>query len=168
MSTTTLTPQQAKTLLDSGDAILIDVREPAEYKAEHIKGSHLLPLGQCCPEKLPFSVGKKVIVHCKAGKRGEKACVALAEKGREVYNIAGGLDAWSAAGLPVEKGAGLPLIRQVHIVAGGLIALFTVLGFAVHPWAHGVTGVIGLGLLNAGITGWCGMTLLLGKMPWNR
>lgn len=165
----TLTPHEAKALLDNGEAVLIDVREPAEYKAEHIKGSHLLPLGGCCPEKLPIAAeSKKVIIHCKAGKRGEKACAALSVSGREIYNIAGGLDAWVAAGLPVEKGTGLPLMRQVQIMVGALVVLFTVLGFTVHPWLHGLAGMIGLGLLNAGITGWCGMALLLAKMPWNR
>jgi rhodanese-related sulfurtransferase len=167
--TQALTPFEAKTLLDKGEAVLIDVREPAEYKAEHIKGSHLLPLGGCCPATLPAAAhGKKVIIHCKAGKRGEKACAALMESGQEVYNLAGGLDAWVAAGLPVEKGSGLPLMRQVQIAVGALVVGFTVLGFTVHPWLHGVAGMIGLGLLNAGITGWCGMALVLAKMPWNR
>jgi rhodanese-related sulfurtransferase len=167
--TQALTPVAAKALLDKGEAVLIDVREPAEYKAEHIKGSHLLPLGGCCSEKLAAAaMGKKVIIHCKAGKRGEKACAALTESGREVYNLAGGLDAWVAAGLPVEKGSGLPLMRQVQIAVGALVVVFTVLGFTVHPWLHGAAGMIGLGLLNAGITGWCGMALLLAKMPWNR
>ncbi|MFN8694220.1 MAG: rhodanese-like domain-containing protein [Holosporales bacterium] len=167
--TQTLTPFEAKNLLDNGEAILIDVREPAEYKAEHIKGSHLMPLGVCCPEKLPTATKNKIIIiHCKAGKRGEKACAALRESGQTIYNLAGGLDAWMAAGLPIEKGRGVPLMRQVQIVVGGLVGFFTILGFAVHPGFHAAAGIIGLGLLNAGLTGWCGMAMLLAKMPWNR
>jgi hypothetical protein len=86
----------------------------------------------------------------------------------DVYNIEGGLDAWAAAGLPMETGTVLPLNRQVQVAVGVLVVVFTLAGFGVHPLFHALAGLTGLGLINAGVTGWCGMAMLLAKMPWNR
>ncbi len=165
---TSITPTFAQQMLTKGEAILLDVREPAEYKAEYIKGSILLPLAKCRANALPPLNGKTLIVHCQAGKRGQQACAKLASLGQPLYNLEGGLDAWKKAGLPVEKGSTLPLIRQVHITVGSLIIALTTLGFIHHPYWHMGAGLMGLGLLNAGATGWCGMAMVLSKMPWNR
>jgi hypothetical protein len=59
-------------------------------------------------------------------------------------------------------------MRQVQIIAGGLSALGALLALAVNPRFAVVPLLIGSGLLFAGITGACGMALLLAKMPWNR
>lgn len=159
----------AKTWLDTGQAILIDVRETAEYKEEHIAQSINIPLKKCTLARLPQASGKKIILHCKAGTRGGRACDALLleNPGLDLYNLNGGLTAWSAAGFPTLKGKVLPLMRQVQITVGALVAVFTGLGFLVHPLFHALAGVMGLGLLNAGVTGWCGMAMLLARMPWN-
>ncbi|MFN5589097.1 MAG: rhodanese-like domain-containing protein [Holosporales bacterium] len=159
----------AKTWMDTGQAVLIDVRETAEYKEEHIPGSSHIPLKKCTLTQLPQATGKKMIIHCKGGTRGGQACDALLleNPALELYNLNGGLTAWRAAGLPTIKSNMLPITRQVHIAVGGLVAVFTGLGFFVHPGFHALAGIIGLGLLNAGVTGWCGMMLLLAKMPWN-
>jgi hypothetical protein len=54
------------------------------------------------------------------------------------------------------------------VAVGVLVVLFTLAGFGVHPLFHALAGLTGLGLINAGVTGWCGMAMLLAKMPWNR
>jgi len=58
--------------------------------------------------------------------------------------------------------------RQVRIAAGTLVFFGVVLGVYVHPALYGVSGFIGLGLVFAGVTDWCGMGLLLARAPWNR
>ena len=58
--------------------------------------------------------------------------------------------------------------RQVQVAVGVLVVVFTLAGFGVHPLFHALAGLTGLGLINAGVTGWCGMAMLLAKMPWNR
>lgn len=170
MTLKTITPLEAKAWLDRNEAVLLDVREAAEYKATHILGSHWIPLGQISAARLPRGHHKKILIHCQAGKRGEKACTTLMaeQSDLDVYNIEGGLNAWAAAGLPMQTGTVLPLNRQVQVAVGLLLVLFTVAGFGVHPVFHILAGLMGLGLINAGVTGWCGMAMVLAKMPWNR
>jgi rhodanese-related sulfurtransferase len=170
MTLKTITPLEAKAWLDRNEAVLLDVREAAEYKATHIRGSHLIPLGQLSAARLPRGHHKKILIHCQGGKRSERACTSLLaeQSDLDVYNIQGGLDAWAAAGLPMETGTVLPLNRQVQVAVGVLVVVFTLAGFGVHPLFHALAGLTGLGLINAGVTGWCGMAMLLSKMPWNR
>jgi hypothetical protein len=59
-------------------------------------------------------------------------------------------------------------MRQVQMLAGSLVVAGVVLGFAVHPGFFGLSAFVGAGLVMAGVTGWCGMATLLGKLPYNR
>ena len=93
----------AKTLkqwLEEKEVTLIDVREPDEYQAGHISEATLIPLATITNNILPSFAGKKLVVHCRLGKRGLKACeMLLAENPRlEVYNLEGGIMAWAEAG----------------------------------------------------------------------
>ena len=60
------------------------------------------------------------------------------------------------------------LERQVRIVAGFLTLGGVVLGALVHPGFYGLSAFVGAGLMFAGITDWCGMAMVLARMPWNR
>jgi len=62
----------------------------------------------------------------------------------------------------------LSLERQVQIVIGSLLVLKVVLGFSVHELFFALTAMIGVGLILAGTTRWCGMAKLISHMPWNR
>lgn len=172
-----ITPEQAAAWLAAGDAILIDVREPDEFKNEHIAYAASLPLGSVCDlvGQLNIPDGRKVIFQCLKGGRGQKACMIVGDRNicaNDLYNIDGGITAWKELGLPVvTTDAAAPKItifRQVQIIAGGLIALLVMLGFLGITVAFLVAGVIGGALLFAGLTGWCGLAMLLSKMPWNK
>ena len=84
-------------------AILVDVREPAEYRAAHIPQARLMPLSEVDVDRLPG--GKKIVVHCAKGGRGHTACEKLLQQNSslEIFNLAGGIEGWAAAGLPVER-----------------------------------------------------------------
>jgi len=84
--------------------------------------------------------------------------------------VEGGSQAWMDAGLPVARGQrrGLPLMRQVQVVVGAVSAAGSVLALAVHPYFALVPLMMGAGLLFAGLTGTCGLAILLARMPWNR
>lgn len=84
--------------------------------------------------------------------------------------VEGGTQAWIDAGLPVNRGKSkiLPLMRQVQITVGAISAMGAVLALAVNPWFALIPIVTGCGLLFAGLTGFCGLALVLAKMPWNR
>jgi hypothetical protein len=59
-------------------------------------------------------------------------------------------------------------MRQVQIVVGSFSVAGAILALAVNPWFAAVPLFFGSGLLFAGITGTCGMALMLARMPWNR
>lgn len=165
----------AKTLkqwLDRGEAVVIDVREPAEHEAEHIQGAGLLPLSMFDATQLPCLDGKKLVVHCRSGGRSSSACAKiLAENPSfEIYNLEGGISAWNAAGFDVNTTARriLPLDRQVQLTLGLILLASNALGFLVSPYWYVLTAFIGLGLTFAGLTGFCGLALLIARMPWNQ
>lgn len=168
----TIDANTLKTWLDSGEAVLVDVREPGEHGAQRIPGAFHLPLGKVCKSALPDATRKKLVIHCKAGKRGGMACEKLLaeDPNLELYNLEGGLDAWAQAGHEVASSGKffLPLDRQVQLTIGIGVVTGSVLGYFVNPAWFLLSGFFGLGLINAGLTGWCGLVLLMAKMPWNQ
>ncbi|MCD8496956.1 MAG: rhodanese-like domain-containing protein [Alphaproteobacteria bacterium] len=171
MTVQTIDAQTAHNWLSAGEAVLIDVREADEFKAGHIPYALSLPLSSLGANlALPvFSGGTKVIFQCQKGKRGEQACV-MAGSTPHSYNLEGGVENWAASGLPLVGGntSSLTIFRQVQMIVGFLVFLCTALGLAgIYP-AFYVAGLLGFALMSAGITGWCGLAMLLAKMPWNR
>lgn len=158
--------------LDKGEAVVVDVREPAEYEAESISGAMLLPLSTFSKATLPNYAGKKLVVHCRKGGRGGTACEKLLteDQNLEIYNLEGGINAWVQAGHEVKTSGNffLPLDCQVQLTIGTGVLASVVLGYSVHPGFFLLSVFFGLGLINAGLTGWCGMALLMAKMPWNK
>jgi rhodanese-related sulfurtransferase len=165
-------PEDVARWLDQGDAVLIDVREDFEHAEESIDNAIHTPLAAVDPETIRQAhAGRRIVFHCKAGPRSRDAASRLAAAGEPVYCLAGGIDAWRAAGLPVTRSANapkLPVMRQVQIAAGSLVVIGVALGTLVSPWFLALSAFVGCGLVFAGVTGWCGMARLLGAMPWNR
>ncbi|MBI1244232.1 MAG: rhodanese-like domain-containing protein [Alphaproteobacteria bacterium] len=97
---------QARDELAAGNAVLIDVREAGEYMAERIPGALLSPLSTFNPQSLAALRGKRIIMSCLAGGRSMRAAQALAPivGAENIVNLAGGIGAWQAAGLPVDRG----------------------------------------------------------------
>lgn len=79
------------------EMVLIDVRQPWEYKICHLEGSLNIPLGILpdCTDTIP--VGKKIVIICHHGVRSKQAAIMLSQFGgfSEVYTLQGGLDAWA-------------------------------------------------------------------------
>ena len=172
MSLPTLTPGEAKRLLEQG-AILVDIREADEHARENIPGARLMSLSKLDEADLALHEGQPVIFHCKSGARTKGNAGRLAEKvggSCEAYIVEGGIDAWKKAGLPVtvDRRQPLELQRQVQIGAGSMAFFGTLLGLLVSPWFFIVPAFVGAGLTVAGITGFCGMARILVKAPWNR
>ncbi len=83
----------------SAGIVLLDVREPSEWADGHAPGAVLQPLGQLDPTDLAVSAPMYVI--CRSGKRSEIATRALVAAGLDAFNVVGGMNAWTDAGLPV-------------------------------------------------------------------
>ena len=180
MAHSNISASQALEWLISGDAILIDVREADEFSVEHIAYAASMPLssiGELLSDlELPKS--RKVIFQCLRGSRGQQACAIVGGDmlaGHDIYNIEGGIMAWQEAGLPIVSAASsstaaapsISIFRQVQIVAGALVLIFVLLGLGGVKAAFFIAGLIGAGLIYAGLSGTCKMGELLGKMPWN-
>lgn len=170
MSLTAISPQQAAGMLQSG-ATLIDIRSSAEFRGRHIRGALSVPLDQLDAQPRPAT--GVVIFSCLGGLRTQQNAERLARHAcdcSEAYLLAGGLNAWEKAGLPVERQPNAPLdiMRQVQIGAGSLVLAGALLGALVSPWFYLLCGLVGAGLLFAGLTGFCGMARLLAQMPWNK
>jgi rhodanese-related sulfurtransferase len=166
----TIQPAELKSLLPSG-CCLIDVREPVEHAEERIVGAKLIPLGQL--EQRSDEIDRKapVVVMCRSGKRGAEAMKKLHALGiTNVRNLEGGILAWKGDGLPVGKSRGnsMPLMQQVQLTIGFGVLTGAILALTVHPnWVF-LCAFFGAGLTMAGSTGWCGLAILMSKMPWNR
>jgi rhodanese-related sulfurtransferase len=171
MSFATMSAREVKQEMAGLGGVLIDVRTPGEFAGEHAENAVNLPLDRLSADavRAMISPGQKAYVICKSGKRAGEACERLMASGLvDVVRVEGGTDAWVAAGLPSVKGRGvISLERQVRIGAGLLVLIGVVLGLTVSPYGFALSGFVGAGLIFAGVTDWCGMALVLGKMPWN-
>ena len=99
-----VSPQEAKTMQEGG-AVLLDVREDDEWEAGHAPDATHLPLAEVRDAASRFA-GQQVLAVCRSGGRSSKAAAALAKEGIDVRNVAGGMSAWAAAGLPVVRDDG--------------------------------------------------------------
>ncbi|GAB2938848.1 rhodanese family protein [Hafnia psychrotolerans] len=168
-----VTPIEAKALIELG-AVLVDIREPAEFLREHIPGAISCPVSDMIAGKgiEGLSATQPVIFHCLAGSRTTQNADVLTKAARasSVLLLTGGINAWKSANLPTleDKRQPLPIMRQVQIAAGILILIGIVLGYTLDKNFFLLSGFVGAGLLFAGLSGWCGMAILLAKMPWNR
>ncbi len=101
-----LSPQDMVQLMNREKAIVIDVCEPDEFARGHVMGAKNLPLGQL-EDKLAQLVKSKsaqVVMVCQVGARSARAAATARKLGFEnVKSLAGGLKAWQAASMPVEK-----------------------------------------------------------------
>ncbi|GLK48446.1 hypothetical protein GCM10017620_14190 [Brevundimonas intermedia] len=106
MTVAAVTVEEAAVWLQSGEAILIDVREPDEFAAARIDGAILAPLSQmpAAWEALDLPADRKIIVMCLKGGRSHQVCAFVGPTGPEgqpLFNLTGGIQDWHAAGLPV-------------------------------------------------------------------
>ena len=151
---------------------VLDVRTPGEYESQHIRGAYNVPLetlGEHGAE-IRAHVDEPIALVCQSGQRARKAEAALKQSGLpNLHVLDGGMNAWAAAGLPLERAAErLTLERQVRVVAGALAAVGGLLGVLVNPLFALVPAAIGGGLVFAGLTNRCGLALVLTRLPYNR
>lgn len=154
-----------------GECQVIDVREFSEFNSERIADAQLMPLSDFEKHADEIDHTKPVYLMCRSGTRAKQAAEKLLKKGfTDIHVVEGGMMAWAGANLPVVKGESRvwSLERQVRFTAGLLVLLGVVLTVFVHPYFLVIPAFIGAGLAFAGATDWCGMAMLLAKMPWNK
>ena len=152
-----------------GNLQVIDVRTPAEHAEIHVQGVQLIPLDRLNQAQLIKD--RPVYLLCRSGNRAKQAAEQLERSGyTECVVVEGGTMAWAEAGLPVNRGTQrvISLERQVRIAAGCLVLIGIILGTWAHAGFYGLSAFVGAGLVFAGITDWCGMGMLIARMPWNQ
>lgn len=157
--------------LQRQQVLLIDVREPSEYNNAHIPGALLCPLANVKELEPPCSSNTPVVLYCESGRRSQMAYEILAQRGfQNLKNLEGGIQRWKQAGYAVRGAANAPisLMRQVQIVAGTLILSGVILGFTLNSGFFFLAGLVGTGMLFAGLSGRCLMAQLLMRLPFNR
>ena len=172
----TITPRQLHDRLQRGEKLhLLDVRTPAEHAELHVPGVQLTPLDQLDATKLAsangFAKDQPLYIFCRTGNRAKQAAEKLEKSGyAQCHVVEGGTMAWAEAGLPVTRGSSkvISLERQVRIAAGGLVLAGVLFAQFVNPAFIWLSGFVGAGLAFAGITDWCGMGMLIAKLPWNQ
>lgn len=101
-----LGPHAATQLMNSEDALVLDVREDAEFKQGHLANAVHIPLGQLNQrvKELDKYRGRNVVAYCRTGNRSNTAASLLRRQGFDtVFNLAGGIVAWQNANLPITK-----------------------------------------------------------------
>lgn len=168
----TISPVELQKLLTTQPALpVIDVRTPVEFAEIHVPQARNIPLDELKPGSLQLSKDQPVYLLCRSGQRATKAAEKIMREGfMQAIVIEGGTLAWIDANLPVTRSAAkvISLERQVRIVAGALVLIGVLLGWFVHRGFFGLSAFVGAGLIFAGVTDFCGMGLLLAKLPWNK
>jgi rhodanese-related sulfurtransferase len=162
-------PTELEALMET--ATVVDVRSPAEYEAAHIPGSFNLPLDRlpACAQDIESAADGPVVLVCRSGQRAEAAQREL--QGADLCDLRvlqGGLGAWEAAGLPVNRGRQRwSMERQVRGAAGALVLAGLLASLKFRPAAL-VSMAVGGGLLFSAVSDTCAMAKVLGKLPYNQ
>ncbi len=171
----TITPQQLHDRLEQNEkTFILDVRTPAEYSEVHVLGSTPFPLNRITHESLSletaFTKDQPLYIFCHSGTRAKIAAEKLQKAGyHSCIVVEGGIAAWIQGGFSVIRGTQktISIERQVRIAAGSLVLIGVLSALFINPSFIFLSGFIGAGLIFAGLTDWCGMGLLIARMPWN-
>lgn len=173
--------QRLRSAMAANPAIrVIDVRSAAEFESEHIPGSLNIPMGTLEEHVggILDVVSDPIVFVCQMGGRAQKAqqmagaerdAGALADGGLgHIHVLAGGLRAWEQAGGELKRGRRVwSAERQVRFITGSIVVISILLsGFV--PALKWIALFIGVGLIVAAWTNFCGLEQLLARLPWNR
>jgi rhodanese-related sulfurtransferase len=168
----TISPVELQQILAAQPgAAVLDVRTSVEFAEVHVPQAKNVPLDELRPSVLQFSKSQPLYLLCRSGQRATKAAEKFAKEGfLQPVVVEGGTLAWIDAGLPVSRSTVkvISLERQVRIAAGAIVFTGVLLARFVNPNFIWLSGFVGAGLVLAGITDFCGMGLLLARLPWNK
>lgn len=100
--------EEAKAMLDEGDAVVVDVREPDEWVSGHVAGATHIPVDEVMNRLEELPKGKRLLFICAAGVRSGLAAEMAAAMGipqERLFNIEEGTPPWIQKNMPTEYGA---------------------------------------------------------------
>lgn len=172
MSIQKMSPEAFRKIQKDAAHCVVDVRGRDEFAAGS-EASVCWPVNEINGESVSqfvkeqnLSPDKTIVLLCARGMRAQQA----AEKLRPLLPnpitvVEGGHAGLSAASGKKEI---MSIERQVRIAAGSLVLIGAVGSVLLHPGLVWLSAFVGGGLVFAGLTDWCGMGLLMMKMPWNK
>lgn len=95
-------PAEVAVLHERGEIQLVDVREPHEHEAGRIAGARHVEMSKLSDAAADFDPQRPLVFYCHSGGRSAVATQAFRASGFQAANMAGGLVAWAAQGLPLE------------------------------------------------------------------
>jgi len=101
-----VTPERAREL-QAGGALIVDVREPYEWDAGRIDGARHIPLERLSSQADSLPKDATIVFQCRLGARSLMAAQAFKRAGFDARSMAGGLQAWADAGLPLTPDDGV-------------------------------------------------------------
>jgi DMSO/TMAO reductase YedYZ molybdopterin-dependent catalytic subunit/glyoxylase-like metal-dependent hydrolase (beta-lactamase superfamily II) len=122
-ATPQISARTAAAVVEHG-AVLLDVREPSEWAAGHAPQAVLMPMGEVHARRDELLPDTRIVVVCRSGGRSAAITSALRARGHDAVNLAGGMSAWAAAGLPVVTDAApaaAPQDDRRHASAPGMV-----------------------------------------------
>lgn len=84
--------------------LVIDVRQPDEYRSGHIAGAKLIPLNVLSSQTKELPQNREIVCVCASGNRSGSATRMLVKAGLNAVNMKGGMISWRQANFPVKKG----------------------------------------------------------------
>ena len=159
------------------DVCVIDVRTIPEIKSSHFKNSINIPLQGLTAERVTERLARCdkspsiLFLLCQGGKRAQTAAEQLDGKiSQELVVIEGGVNALKQANAPLIQNASssVSIERQVRIVAGSIVLFGAIMAAVYSPSFIIISGIVGAGLIFAGITNNCTLGNFLTRMPWNK
>lgn len=176
----TVSPIELDALLGLSPPVrIIDVRNPGDFQSRRIETATNIPLGEL--EGRIGEIGSpgagdaddagdagEIVLVCRSGIRSQEAARILGSSGIRARQLDGGLVAWTGLGLPVAGRGHMPVDQQVQLTVGTMVLVGAALTALVSPWFLIIPAFFGAGLTFAGLTGTCGLGLVLSRMPWNR
>jgi len=152
---------------------VVDVRSQDEFKSGS-EASVCWPVNEINGESVSdfvrdqkLSPDQTVVLLCARGTRAQQAADKLRPLIPNPIRVVEGGHAALAAQVSGNEKPMMSIERQVRIAAGGLVLINALASIFLHPAAVWLCAFVGGGLIFAGITDWCGMGLLMMKMPWN-
>jgi rhodanese-related sulfurtransferase len=100
-----ISPQEAYKRYFAVDepALIVDVRQPVEYRAGTIPGAMLIPLTELGQRMAELPQKRQILTICRSSHRSPIAARQLKKAGYDVLNVSGGMQGWEMAGLPLKK-----------------------------------------------------------------
>lgn len=164
-----ISSNNAMEMLTSDSALFVDVRSPLEFESEHIENSKNIPLDELIRRSSEITKSKPTVLVCRSGNRAGRAAQILASHGYDTAVLEGGVLQWTKDRLPLKEGKKrLSIERQTQLTIGIVLLGSSAAGVFVSKWCFVIPAFMGAGLTFAGLSGTCGLALLIAKAPWNK